>query len=169
MCFFKKIVGKLTVIVFQRFSNFEKRIQRPEVMIHWSLVKSKVRKTSMHRWKVTPVLYGQGDKITPFWKRKKKTCIHTINVVVLIYSAVGSHSRRRILEMDDSCYVSQTNGLRRMAHNSGWFMQCKMIRAPLDSSRRELSIGTKIVENGAMAAKLWAYLVAPSFCIHGGR
>ena len=70
------------------------------------------------------------------------------------YSAVGSHSRRRILEMGDSCYVSRIDGLRRMGEILGRFMQCKLICAPLDSSRRELSIGTKIVENGVMGTKL---------------
>ena len=46
-------------------------------------------------------------------------------------------------------------------------MHCKMICAPLDSSRRELSIGTKIVENDVMGTKLGANLVGclTMFCI----
>ena len=36
----KKSVGKLTVRAFQRFSNFEKRIQRPAVVIHVRLIKT---------------------------------------------------------------------------------------------------------------------------------
>ena len=46
-----------------------------------------------------------------------------------------------------------------MDHNLVWVAHHETRLAPLNSSRREVSIGTKIVENGVLATKLWRNLV----------